>query len=62
MLLVNQTDYPQAFRLLQTIALGGIVFTVCDFLLGRRRAEAKRQEINRDHMLKKRSMLDKSHR
>ncbi len=36
MLLVNQTDYPQAFRLLQTIALGGIVFTVCDFLLGRR--------------------------
>ena len=42
MLLVNQTDYPQAFRLLQTIALGRIVFTVCDFLLGLRQVSKTR--------------------
>ena len=39
MLLINHTDYPQAFRLLQTIALGSIVFTICEFALARRNAK-----------------------
>lgn len=38
MFFFNQTDYPQAFRLLQTIALACIVFTVCDFWLAHRQA------------------------
>ena len=42
MFLVNQTDYSQAFRLLQTIALGCIVFTICDFLLWRRQVSKSR--------------------
>ena len=38
MFLINHTDYPQAFRLLQTIALGSIVFTICEFAIARRNA------------------------
>ena len=37
MLLFNYTDYPQAFRLLQTIALACIIFTACDYLLAWRK-------------------------
>jgi membrane-associated phospholipid phosphatase len=37
MLFMNYTDYPQAFRLLQAIALACIVFTACDYLLGWRK-------------------------
>ena len=40
MLWVNYTDYPQAFRLLQIIALGTLVFTVCDYLLTSRRRKS----------------------
>jgi hypothetical protein len=40
MFLINHTDYPQAFRLLQTIALGSIVFTICEFALARRVAKS----------------------
>ena len=39
MFLVNHTDYPQALRVLQTIALGSIVFTICEFALARRNAK-----------------------
>jgi len=37
MLLVNYTDYPQAQRLLQTIALATLVYTVCEYLLASRK-------------------------
>ena len=40
MLFVNYTDYPQASRLLQTIALAVLVFTVCDYLLAVRRPKS----------------------
>jgi len=40
MLFINYTDYPQAFRLLQTIALAVLVFTVCDYLLAWRKRKS----------------------
>jgi membrane-associated phospholipid phosphatase len=40
MLLVNYTDYPQSFRLLQTIALACIVFTAGDYLLAWRKQKS----------------------
>ena len=44
MFLINHTDYPQAFRLLQTIALGSIVFSICEFALARRNAKSRQAD------------------
>jgi threonine/homoserine/homoserine lactone efflux protein len=40
MIFVNYTDYPQAFRLLQVIALACIIFTACDYLLAWRKPKS----------------------
>lgn len=40
MILINHTDYPQALRLLQTIALASIIFTICEFALSRRNSKS----------------------
>jgi membrane-associated phospholipid phosphatase len=40
MLIINYSDYPQAFRLLQTIALGCIVYAACDYLLAWRQSKS----------------------
>ncbi len=37
LLVINHTDYPQAFRLQQTIALACLVVTVCDLYFGFRK-------------------------
>jgi membrane-associated phospholipid phosphatase len=41
MSLTNHTDYPQAFRLLQIVALGSVVFAVCDYGLARRKSKSQ---------------------
>jgi len=46
MLLINHTDYPQAFRLLQIIALGSMIFVVCDYALARRKSKMARDDKN----------------
>jgi membrane-associated phospholipid phosphatase len=40
LLLVNHTDYPQAFRLQQTIALACLVVTACDLYFGFRKTNS----------------------
>ena len=46
MLLINHTDYPQAFRLLQTVALASLIFAVCDYALARRKSNSGSADEN----------------
>ena len=43
LLVINHTDYPQAFRLQQTIALACLVVTVCDLYFGVRNTNRDKQ-------------------
>jgi membrane-associated phospholipid phosphatase len=53
MLLINHTDYPQAFRLLQIVALSSLIFAFCDYGLARRKSRSAGPDENPPNSLPK---------